>query len=108
MHALFPAFHDARRHQRRQAAQPETRCLRLAVPVLPRLHDAIRPAEVAGEDGNRVFDSHARHLAGVALHGEPERVRLFVAAILEPARAGDCQRGAWRVRNEQIPLPPPL
>lgn len=78
MHARFPAFHDVRRLQRCEVAQPQACGFCLAMPELPRLNDlVVLPADQAQgmPVRNWVFD---RNTLGWILKAEPDQLGSFL------------------------------
>src|SRR5690349_9967588 len=96
-------FNAMRRVQRRQVLQPQARCLRLAVPELPRLDDLIRLAHARRNHTDRVLDGDAVDGRGHEQLHEPDRVLLLLALLLEPPSSADAEVRTGREGDHHVP-----
>ena len=105
MYTSLPALHDVRRLKLWEPFEPEARCLRLAVPELPRLNDLIRLPDLRRDHGYRVLDCNPGDRRCHEKTDKIERPLLPTIRDLlcEMPRAAHGKVCAWRVSDHQIP-----
>ena len=104
MNASFPPFDNVSRSKFGEVFEPEAGCLCLTMTKLPRLDDLVRLTNVAGDDGDGVFDSDARDVCKHELADKLKSFVLFSTLSMKPTSTGNSEVGARWVGDHKVPI----
>jgi len=106
MHPRYSTRHNGCRPKGREPLQPQTRCLRFSMPILPRLEDLVWLSDLRGDDRDRVLQRNPWDRGVQQESDEVQGLRLFLPFEVEPAGPAHRQMGAGWMGNHQVPAHP--